>query len=61
MDIFGPLKRAYKKLLKRHIIADNNYINKKNFLLLYLNARAQVFTSINICSNFIEAKNKPLN
>ena len=61
VGVFGPLKRAYGKLLEGRMIAGNNHIDKEDFLSLYPDARAQVFTSTNICSGFAGAGLKPLN
>jgi hypothetical protein len=52
VSIFNPLKHAYGKLLEKHIVAGNNYINKEYFLSLYLDMRAEVFTLANIYNNF---------
>ena len=41
--VFGPLKHAYRKLVKGMIVAGNNYINKEDFLYLYPPAREEVF------------------
>ena len=41
--VFGPLKHAYRKLVKGMIVAGNNYINKEDFLHLYPSAHEAVF------------------
>ena len=60
VGVFGPLKRAYGKLVEGLIVAGNNYIDKQDFLHLYPTARVQVFTTSNICSGFVGAGLKPL-
>jgi len=35
VGVFGLLKHTYKKLVEGMMAADNNYINKKDFLSLY--------------------------
>jgi hypothetical protein len=60
VGVFGPLKRAYGKLLEARMIAGNNHIDKEDFLSLYPPARAEVFNSANICSGFAGAGLKPL-
>jgi hypothetical protein len=55
VGVFGPLTRAYGKLLEEMMIAGNNYINKDDFLYLYPPARAAVFTQQNICNGFAGA------
>jgi hypothetical protein len=59
--VFGPLKRAYGKLIKRAIVARNNHIDKKDFLHLYPPARERIFNQENICSGLAGARLKPLN
>jgi hypothetical protein len=61
VGVFGPLKRAYGKLRKGRMEADNNYINKKDFLSLYPNTREKAFTMENIHKGFAGAGLKPLN
>ena len=61
VGVFGPLKRAYGKLLENRMIAGNNHIDKEDFLSLYPEAREMVFTTNNICSGFAGAGLKPLN
>lgn len=60
VGVFGPLKRAYGKLLEGLMAAGNNHIDKEDFLHLYPPARAKVFNPINICSGFAEAGLKPV-
>ncbi|KKA22268.1 hypothetical protein T310_3703 [Rasamsonia emersonii CBS 393.64] len=60
VGVFGPLKRAYGKLLEKRMIAGNNHIDKEDFLSLYPSARAEVFTPDNICKGFAGAGLKPL-
>jgi hypothetical protein len=61
VGVFGPLKHAYGKLLEGRMEAGNNYINKKDFLSLYLDARKKAFTTENIYKGFAGAGLKPLN
>ena len=61
INVFGPLKHLYGKLLKQWMISDNNHIDKEDFLSLYLPTYKWVFTSENICKGFIGAGLKPLN
>ncbi|KAI9045478.1 uncharacterized protein KD926_007893 [Aspergillus affinis] len=61
VGVFGPLKRAYGKLLESRMIAGNNHIDKEDFLSLYPDARAKVFTSANIYGGFAGAGLKPFN
>jgi len=60
VGVFGPLKRAYGKLLEKRMIAGNNHIDKEDFLSLYPPACAKVFTPDNICKGFAGAGLKPL-
>jgi hypothetical protein len=60
VGVFGPLKRSYGKLVEGLMVAGNNHIDKQDFLHLYPAARAQVFTTSNICSGFAGAGLKPL-
>jgi len=59
--VFSPLKRVYRKLLKGIIRANNNYINKKDFLSLYPLARGEVFNAKNIYIGFIGTRLNPIN
>ena len=61
IGVFGPLKRAYGKLIEGIMIAGNNYINKEDFLSLYPTAREKVFTRENIYSGFAGVGLKLLN
>ena len=61
VGVFGPLKRAYGKLLEDMMIAGNNHIDKEDFLSLYPLARHRVFTQENIYGGFAGAGLKPLN
>jgi hypothetical protein len=36
VGVFSLLKHVYKKLLEKRMIVGNNYINKEDFLSLYL-------------------------
>jgi hypothetical protein len=49
---FGPLKRAYRGLVKAKIRLGYNHINKLDFLKAYSAARQQVFSIENIQSGF---------
>jgi hypothetical protein len=55
VGVFGPLKRAYGMLLEKRMVAGNNHIDKEDFLPLYPDARAEVFTLANICNDFAGA------
>ena len=59
IDIFGLFKLVYGKLLEKCIVADNNYIDKEDFLSLYPDIYAKIFISEKICSSFAEAEFKP--
>ena len=59
--VFGPLKRAYGKLVGGMMAAGNNYIDKEDFLHIYPSARKAVFTEKNICNGFAGSGLKPLN
>ncbi|ODM22204.1 hypothetical protein SI65_03050 [Aspergillus cristatus] len=59
VGIFGPLKRAYGKLVETMMVAGNNHIDKVDFLHLYSPAHDQVFTGKNICNGFAGAGLKP--
>ena len=61
VGVFGPLKRAYGKLVEGMMVAGNNHIDKEDFLHLYPPARKAAFTKGNICSGFAGAGLKPLN
>jgi hypothetical protein len=61
VGVFGPLKRAYGKLLEGRMEAGNNYIDKEDFLSLYPDARKKAFTTENIHKDFAGAGLKPLN
>ena len=60
VGVFGPLKRAYGKLVEGMMIAGNNHIDKDDFLSLYPSAREKVFTKNNIYGGFAGAGIKPL-
>ena len=55
VGVFGPLKRAYGKLVEEMMVAGNNHIDKEDFLSLYPPAREKVFTRENIRSGFAGA------
>jgi len=61
VGVFGLLKYMYGKLVEGIIAADNNYIDKKDFLSLYPLACKKIFTRENICSGFIKTGLKLLN
>jgi hypothetical protein len=61
IGVFGPLKRAYGKLVEGMMVAGNNHIDKEDFLHLYPSARERVFIQKNIHSGFAGAGLKPLN
>ncbi|RJE26016.1 hypothetical protein PHISCL_01618 [Aspergillus sclerotialis] len=61
IGVFGPLKRAYGKLVERMMVAGNNHIDKEDFLYLYPPAREAVFLPRNIFNGFAGAGLKPLN
>ena len=60
VGVFGPLKRAYGKLVEAMMRSGNNHIDKTDFLSLYPNARHTVFTKDNIYGGFAGAGLKPL-
>jgi hypothetical protein len=60
VGVFGPLKRAYGKLVEGMMIAGNNHIDKDDFLSLYPSAREKAFTKENIYGGFAGAGIKPL-
>jgi hypothetical protein len=60
VGLFGPLKRAYGKLVEQMMVAGNNHIDKQDFLSLYPTARKAVFTQDNIYGGFAGAGLKPL-
>jgi hypothetical protein len=60
VGVFGPLKRAYGKLVEEMMIAGNNHIDKEDFLSLYPPAREKGFTRENIRSGFAGAGLNPL-
>jgi hypothetical protein len=60
VGVFGPLKRAYGKLVEGMMEAGNNHIDKEDFLHLYPPAREEVFNRRNICSGFAGAGLNPL-
>lgn len=60
VGIFGPLKRAYGKLIEDMMMGRNNHIDKTDFLSLYPTARKRVFTTENIYSGFAGSGLKPL-
>ena len=59
VGVFGPLKRAYGKLVEGMMVAGNNHIDE-DFLHSYPPARKAVFTQKNICSGFAGVGLKPL-
>ena len=61
VGVFGPLKRAYGKLVEGMMTAGNNHIDKEDFLHLYPSAREKVFTYENILGGFAGAGLKPVN
>ncbi|KAJ6103443.1 hypothetical protein N7486_005870 [Penicillium sp. IBT 16267x] len=61
VGVFGPLKRAYGKLVEEMMAAGNNHIDKEDFLSLYPPAREKVFTRENIRNGFAGAGLNPLN
>jgi uncharacterized small protein (DUF1192 family) len=61
VGVFGPLKRAYGKLVEGMMVAGNNHIDKEDFLHLYLPACEKVFNQRNIYSGFTGAGLKPFN
>ena len=60
VGVFGPLKRAYGKLVEAMMRGGNNHIDKTDFLSLYPSARNNVFTRDNIYGGFAGAGLKPL-
>jgi hypothetical protein len=60
VGVFGPLKRAYGKLVEGMMVVGNNHIDKEDFLHLYPSAREVVFIQRNICNSFAGAGLKPL-
>jgi hypothetical protein len=60
VGVFGPLKRAYRKLVEGMMVAGNNHINKEDFLHLYPSTREAVFIQKNICNGFAGVGLKPL-
>lgn len=60
VSVFGPLKRAYGKLVEGIITTGNNHIDKEDFLHLYPPAREVVFNLENIRNSFAGAGLKPL-
>jgi hypothetical protein len=60
VGVFGPLKRAYGKLVEGMMVAGNNHIDKEDFLL-YPPACERVFIQKNIYSGYAGAGLKPLN
>ena len=61
VGVFGPLKRAYGKLVEEMMAAGNNHIGKEDFLYLYPPARKAAFIQRSICNGFAGASLKPLN
>jgi hypothetical protein len=61
VDVFGPLKRAYGKLIEGKMIAGNNHIDEEGFLSLYPPARERVFNTETIRSGFAGAGLKSFN
>ncbi|GMG43821.1 unnamed protein product [Aspergillus oryzae var. brunneus] len=49
---FGPLKRAYGQLVENKMRLGFNHIDKLDFLEAFPQARAQIYTTSNICSGF---------
>jgi hypothetical protein len=60
VGVFGPLKRAYGKLVEGMMMAGNNHIDKEDFLHLYPPTREKVFNQENIRNGFAGAGLKPL-
>ena len=60
VGLFGPLKRAYGKLLEGMMVAGNNHIDKEDFLSLYPTAHQMIFTKENIYGGFTGSGLKPL-
>jgi len=60
VGVFGPLKRAYGKLVEEMMVARNNHIDKQDLLSLYPTARERVFIRENIYGDFAGAGLKPL-
>ena len=60
VGVFGPLKRAYGKLVEAMMRGGNNHIDKTDFLSLYPSAHNSVFTGDNIYGGFAGAGLKPL-
>ena len=58
---FGPLKKAYSKLIEEKGCLGYNYINKLDFLKAYLAAHQEVFTTENIQSRFKATRILPSN
>jgi hypothetical protein len=58
---FGPLKKAYSKLIEEKGRLGYNYINKLDFLKAYLAAHQEVFTAENIQSRFQATRILPSN
>jgi hypothetical protein len=48
ISCFGPLKKAYSKLIEEKWCLGYNYINKLDFLKAYLATYQEVFTAENI-------------
>ena len=59
VGVFSPLKGAYGKLLEHRMKVGNNHIDKEDFLSLYPDAHAKVFTSEKIHSGFKGAGLRP--
>lgn len=57
---FSARSSAHRKLLEGIMTAGNNYIDKEDFLSLYLPAREKVFNATNICSGFAGTGLKPI-
>ncbi|GMG14216.1 unnamed protein product [Aspergillus oryzae] len=49
---FGPLKRAHGQLVENKMRLGFNHIDKLDFLKAFPQARAQIYTTSNICSGF---------
>jgi len=60
VGVFGPLKRAYGKLVEDMMVGGNNHIDKADFLSLYPTARERALTRANIYGGFAGAGLKPL-
>ena len=52
VDCFAPLKLIYGRLVQEKMLAGVNHIDKQDFLPLYLQARRQALSPLNIKSGF---------